>query len=234
MPCVLYRASWTASPQPSRWDKSTQQDRLRDTQGKNSSAEKPLRVWEAEADNTSALCPRGRHGQPHPACSSNTVTRSPRQVTYPLLLAAVRPTLKPSCVQVWAPQFYTLTLPEQVCGEPTLGHRKTIGFAQPEEEPTAVFNKVTGRGAEKTKPGCPHRGHTDGWEAPGVTAPQGIPLRYQDIPPLPQQWPEQRASKLAHSSSAPSSSLDIFKAQSRQELKILPTVFIQWFRRADI
>lgn len=88
--------------------------------GKNSSAEKPLRVWEAEGDN-SALCPRGRGGQPHPACSPNTVTRSPRQVISPFLLAAVRLTLKPFCTQVWAPQIYTLTYQTyhlQVCGEP--------------------------------------------------------------------------------------------------------------------
>lgn len=86
---ALHRPSWTPGSQPSRWGKSTQQDRLGDTQGKNSSAEKPLRVWEVEAENNSALCRPGRGGQPHPACSPSTVSRSPRQVTSPVLLTPV-------------------------------------------------------------------------------------------------------------------------------------------------
>lgn len=65
-----------------------------------------------------------------------------------------------------------------------------MGFALPKEDKNQLLSlmRLAGRRAEKIKPGCPHRGQMAEKHL-GVTAPQGIPVRYQDIPPLPKKWP---------------------------------------------
>lgn len=64
-----------------------------------------------------------------------------------------------------------------------LRHRNWVCSAWGRQELIPVFEEVAERGAEKIKPGCP-RSHWWGEKHLGITAPQGIPVRYQDIPPL--------------------------------------------------